>query len=451
MILAHLERFFETEMMDPTATEVPADTDLLILIHPKGLSDATLYAIDQFVLAGGKLIAFVDPHCETDPAGQQNMFQPPQPGATAASDLNRLFQAWGFEMVPSKVVGDRQNALRVQYQDSQQRMKEGPFVVWLALGEDAVDSEDAITSLLQELRLNSPGNLRPTGDAETKFTPLVQSSEESMEIEAGMLQFRPNPDSLMRNFVPGFQKLTLAARVTGEVASAFPDGDPTAPAATEEPGAEEPATDVEEEPGETEDEETESTHLARSLGPINVVAVADVDMLADRQWVQEQRVMNISLGFTKISDNGDFLVNAVENLLGGEDLISIQSRGNYSRPFERVDQIRLDAEQRFRSEEMELERRLQEVSRRIQELQTDSAPGSAVLVPEDLVEQIAQARQDELDTKRELRNVQLNMRKDIERLGNRLKWMNIGLIPLLVSAAAIALGAWRIQHRTKGA
>jgi ABC-type uncharacterized transport system involved in gliding motility auxiliary subunit len=180
--------------------------------------------------------------------------------------------------------------------------------------------------------------------------------------------------------------------------------------------------------------------------------VADVDMLADNQWVTEQRLMNISLGFTKRSDNGDFLVNAVENLLGGSDLISIQSRGNYARPFDRVDQIRLDAEQRFRSEEMELERKLQEVSRRIQELQSNAAPGStSVLVPEDLVEQIAQARQDELDTKRELRNVQLNMRKDIERLGNRLKLLNIGLIPVLISAAAIALGAWRVQRRTKGA
>jgi len=435
-ILAHLGQFFETQVLEATATEVPADTDVLVLIHPKDLSDATLYAIDQYVLAGGKLVAFVDPHCEEDPAGQRNPMQQQQAPVSAASDLNRLFQAWGFEMVPSKVAGDRQNALRVQYQDGQGRMKEGPFVVWLGLSEDDVDPEDAITSRLDlGLRLNSPGVLRATANAETSFAALAQTSEESMEIDAAMLQFRPNPDSLMRNFVPGFQRLTLAARVTGEVASAFPDGDPAVTAPAPEDAA----------------EETDTGHLARSNGSINVVAVADVDMLADRQWVQEQRLMNISLGFTKLSDNGDFLVNAVEHLLGGSDLISIQSRGNYARPFDRVDQIRLDAEQRFRSEEMELERRLQEVSRRIQELQSEGAPGGTVLVPEDLVAQIAQARQDELDTKRELRNVQLNMRKDIERLGSRLKLMNIGLIPLLVSAAAIALGAWRVQRRTKGA
>ena len=413
----------------------------MLIIHPRNFADETLYAIDQFVLGGGRATIFVDPHCEADPAGQSNpMMQQQQPPGSAASNLNRLFQAWGFEMVPSKVAGDRQTALRVQYQDGQGRMKEGPFVVWLSLGADDVNSEDAITSRIDlGLRMNSAGILRATAAAETSFTPLANTSQESMEIDAGMLMFRPNPDSLMRNFVPGFQRLALAARVTGEASSAFPDGDPTAATPVDEEGADEsPAVDT--------------GHLARSNGPINVVAVADVDMLVDNQWVREQRLMNISLGFTKLSDNGDFLVNAVENLLGGSDLISIQSRGNYARPFGRVDQIRLDAEQRFRSEEMELERRLGEVSRRIQELQSDAAPGTtSVLVPEDLIEQIAQARQDELDTKRELRNVQLNMRKDIERLGSRLKWMNIGLIPVLVSAAAIALGAWRVQRRTKGA
>jgi len=434
-ILAHLNRFFDTVMMAPTDTEIPADTDVLVVIHPKDLSNATLFAIDQYVLGGGKLIAFVDPHCEADPAGQQNPMQP-QPGASAASDLNRLFQSWGFEMVTSKVAGDRKNALRVQYQDGQ-RLKEGPFVVWLQLGEDALDPEDAITSRPDlGLRMNSPGILQPLPDAKTTFTPLVQTSEESMEIDGGMLLFRPNPDALMRNFVPGFQKLTLAARITGEARTAFPEGDPAGAPDAPENGEPEEAADA------------TATGPELTSGAIQMIAVADVDMLADRQWVQEQRLMNISLGLTKLSDNGDFLVNAIENLLGGNDLISIQSRGNYARPFERVDQIRLDAEQRFRSEEMELERKLQEVTRRIQELQSESAPGSTVLVPDDLAQQIAQAKQDELDTKRALRNVQLDMRKDIERLGTRLKWMNIGLIPVLISAAAIALGAWRVQRRS---
>ena len=374
-------------------------------------------------------------------------------GAPRASDLNRLFQAWGFEQVPGKVAGDRENAVQVSYQDGG-KVKQVRYVVWQRFGQDAIDREDVVTSLLNEMFLESPGVLRPTLDATTTFTPLIQTSEESMEVDVGMLQFMPDPERLLSQFVPGFERLTVAARVSGDVQSAFPDGPPGA-AADDTPPMDEEVDEEGDEDGESPEDESGETpeadgdHLAASAGPINVIVAADVDMLWDERWVQEQRFAGLSLGWQKVSDNGDFLTNALENLIGGEELLSIGVRGGYSRPFGRVEEIQRDAEQRYLSQEQELEQRLQEAEQRINELQKEKATDSALILSPEQQAELKRARQDMLDTKRSLRDVQHNLRKDIERLGSRLKLINIALVPLVVGVAALALGTYRIRRRAR--
>ena len=415
---------------------------MLVLIHPRELSESTLYAIDQFVLRGGNLVAFVDPHCEEDQSAVDPTNPMSQFGASRSSDLNRLFQAWGFESIPNKVVGDRQNALRVQVPDDRGQRTPIDYVVWQELVRENIDEEDPVTSLLTRILLAAPGALRPTAEATTTFVPLLSSSEDSMEIDVGRLQFRPDPKGLLASFVPGYQPLTFAARVTGEVETAFPDGRP-ADAGEGEDSAADSDGDVE---GEG-DGESDLMHLERSSGPIHVVAVADADMLSDRWWLTEQQLMGLSLGMKKSSDNADFLVNCIENLLGGEELISIRARGGYSRPFGRVEDLQKEAEQNYLSQQVELERRLQETEQRINTLQSEKSPDSALILSPEQEAELARAQEDMLETKRKLRDVRHELRKDIESLGTRLKWINILLIPALVSAAAVALGTLRIRRR----
>lgn len=461
--LDQLESFFDVEVLETDVEEIAGDVDVLLLVHPRDLGDATLYAIDQYVMRGGNLIAFVDPHCEEDQSANDPNNPMAQFGASRASDLNRLFQAWGFEEVPNKAVGDRQHALGVSINERNRRVAVD-YVIWMRLGQESFDETDAITSHLDQIMMAAPGFLRPTPDAETEFTPLIQSSEDSMEIDVGRLQFQPDPKGLLASFVSGNQALTLAARISGPAKSAFASGKPGAATAAEEDDGHDHAGELEEDgseagtngngaDGATGDEGAGDEaagadgHLAASEGSIHVIAVADADMLADRWWVEEQRLAGLSLGFAKTSDNVDFTINAIENLLGGDELISIRARGRFSRPFGRVQELERAAREEHISQETELNRQLQEAQRRINKLQREKSPDSALILSPAQQEELAKLRAAEIETKRKLREVQHSLRKEIDGLGTRLKWLNIALIPVLVSAAAIALGAWRIQRR----
>jgi ABC-type uncharacterized transport system involved in gliding motility auxiliary subunit len=433
--------FFELVFMRPSDEEIPEDIDALLVIHPSELSETLQYALDQYVMAGGKLVAMVDPHCEAD----NSTVDPTNPmgsmGASRESDLNGLFGSWGFEVVRNKVVGDKTYGLPVQLPGA--RTPQGvQYVPWMQVGEDSLDREDPVTSLLNAIMLISPGAVRATADATTTFTPLIETSEESMEIDVGQLQFRPDPQGLLERFVPGMTKLALAARVTGETRSAFPDGKPLGAV---------PGTEGEEDSESPEDAET--PHLDASDGPIHVIVIADADMIADRWWIQESTLFGqVSLGWRKTSDNCDLVLNAVENLTGGEDLISIRARGKFSRPFERVEAIRRDAQQRFLSQEQELERRMRELEEELTQLQAERDPNDPsaqyILSPEQ-ARRYEQAMLDREETRKKLRDVRHDMDKDIERLGNQLEGLNIFAIPLLVSVVAIGLGVWRVQRRTR--
>lgn len=435
--LDQIGQFFEVERVETSATELPADLDALVLVHPRDLSEALQYAIDQYVMAGGALVAFVDPHCEQDQSGVDPSNPMSAMGADRGSDLNRLFQAWGFEVVSRKVVGDRANGLTVRDPMSQ-RGDPIRYVVWMQLREDALEQEDPVSSALSQLLLIAPGEVRALDEATTTLEPLVRSSEESMSIDVGRLQSFPDPSGLLESFVPGMQPLTLAARITGPATSAFADGKPAGLDAPEEGGEEDEAEDT-----------TSDEHLAQAES-IRVITVADADLLHDANWLREQQLFGQTIGYSKVADNCDLLVNAIENLIGGEDLISIRARGSYTRPFDRVDELRREAEQKFLAEETRLEEELQVAQRTIDQLQADKDPSdleSMLLFSPEQKQAYDEAMLARTEARKKLRDVRHSLDKDIEALGRNLKLVNIFAVPALVTLAALALGAVRMGRR----
>jgi ABC-type uncharacterized transport system involved in gliding motility auxiliary subunit len=292
-----------------------------------------------------------------------------------------------------------------------------PIVYLLAMVEEDFAQEDPVMSTLKTLRFSAAGSLRAKPDATTTFQPLIQTTDDSSEMNITSIKF-PNYQEMFTKFVPGYEKLTLAARVTGDVQTAFPDGKPvSAEADTEEP--------VEDGAGEE--------HLTASVAPLNLIVTADADMLADRLWISIQRIPGTNMAIRQMmSENADYMVSSLENLVGGTELTSIRARGEHSRPFERVDEIRRNAEQHFLAEETELDRRLRDIQRRLDELEGERGEGNGELVTAAQREEIRKARDEKVDTRKKLREVKHNLQKDVEALGTKLKWANILVMPALV-------------------
>lgn len=430
-IITQTQEFFETRFLPSSVTEIPDDVRVLVIVHPKNLGDATLYAIDQYVLGGGNTLVFVDPHCDADTAGADPMDPMSGMGKSKASGLPKLLRSWGLELVADKFVGDRGNALPVEV-GTPLRPRRVNFVGFVELGSRDLDADDPTTSLLQALRFGIPGALRPLPGATTTFHPLAHSSEDAMLVDRSAIQYVPDPEEILRTFVPDMQRFTLAARVTGPASSAFPDGSPAKLPEDGSPADEDP---------EGSTDEGRAAH--RAEGDVNLIVVGDCDVLADRFWVQKQSFAGATL-ISKTADNGDFFANCVENLAGGENLIAIRAAGEYQRPFERVEELRREAEAAYLQEKRELETKQQEIDGEINNLIRSATPGSTqVILTKEQQEQLESMREEREEIRRRLRDVEYGLRKDIERLGTKVKLANILLVPALVGLAALGLGVFR--------
>jgi len=417
-VLSYLDQLFETRVLSDGLAAIPDDVDVLLIVHPKGFSDATRYAIDQYVLNGGNAIVCVDAWCDSDVSGDDPSNPYAGMSADKTSELGALLAAWGVELVPGRLAADRKNAILASTRTEQWSM-----VVWLGLRQDAFDQDDAITSSLGEVRLATAGILRQAAGATTTFAPLIRTSEDSMDLDQGAVQFQANPRELLANFVPTHERYTVAARVTGPAKTAFPDGKPN------EMGAEG------DDPTPDEDFTAE--------GDVQLVVISDADFLHERFWLQQS-----FLGPVKAADNGDLVVNAIENLAGGADLIGIRGRAGAARPFERVEAIRREADEKFLDEEKRLQAKLRATDERINELLQQQDPGSLILTPE-IEAELDKSYEEKSRTNQQLREVQYNLGKDIKRLGTRLKWLNIALLPALITLTAVVLGAAGKRRRSK--
>ncbi len=417
MISDQLHRQFDVEVI-LSEKVIPEDVDVLMVVHPHGLSDSALYAADQFVLRGGHALVFADPVSEFESASR------PGAGVSEEGTADKLLAAWGLTMELGKVVGDMTVSQRVSYRDDNQ-LKTVNYLPWLALREDLINREEVTTAQLDILNLASAGSLTQTEDARTSLTHLLSSSTRSMLIDGSYLVFRPDPAKLMSEFSPSGVSFTLAARVKGPAATAFPDGPP-----------------MDENTDEGKKEFSE--HLAKSADDINVVVVADSDLLQDRFWVEIQNFFGQRLPLP-IADNADLVINLLDQLGGSSDLIGIRSRASTFRPFELFDRVSQDAELKFRVKEQELVSRLKEAEGKLNELQSQRQDPESPEFTTEQEEELENFRTEKVKVRRELRNVQFELRRDIERLQAWIKFVNIGLVPLLL--VVFAVGSWAVRRR----
>lgn len=437
---SQLEEFFEIQPIRASSGEIPEDIDVLVLVHPKDLTDETLFAIDQFVLRGGRLIAFLDPHSEAD-AARAN---PSQPGADTGSNLEKLLAAWGVEMPADRIAGDLRAARRVQVpSESESRVAAIDYPLWMALTGNNFDRNDQITSTLNQLNLASPGYLRKIEGSTLEMTPLLfTSAEGGGTVDATRVKGRAaDPLGVVRGFETAGESLTLAARLHGQVKTAFPDGPP-------KPDGEEDEAEQATDSDSATEEESPSQHLLESENPIDVVVVTDVDLLADAMWVRVQDFFGQRIA-VPMAQNGTFFVNAIDNLSGSSELIGLRGRGVAQRPFTTIQEIQREAERGFRAKEQELLAKLQETENRLQDLQKqEEGQGATVLTPEQK-EAVESFRDEAVRIRQELREVQHALRRDVENLTSWIKAANIGLIPVLVAIVAVVLAAVRRSQRKR--
>lgn len=420
-IVSLLREVFEVRDLGTEPTEIAQDVDTLLLIHPKNLSDQARYAIDQFVLKGGKAMVFVDPYAEEDTASPdpQNPMVMPQTG----SNLPDLMEKWGVKLVADKVAADLDHAIRVAYAGNR-GPQEIEYLPWLRLGSAELNQDDFVTSELNTVNLGSAGILERIEGATTEFRPLISTGKRSMPYDREAVLFVRDPAGLLENFKPGDKELVVAARIRGPAKTAFPNGRPK----------------------KKDDDPTDPNFIAESKAPINLIVVADTDILADRFWVQFQNFLGMRIPST-IADNADFVINALDNLGGNDDLISLRSRGHYARPFDRVEAIQREAEAQFRDKERALQAKLEETEKKLADLQQQKQGGSKLLLSPEQRQEIERFREEQLKTRKELRAVQHDLKRNIERLGTGLKFINISLIPLMIGIAAIGMPLYRAKRR----
>lgn len=424
-VISQLRQLFVLKQLDVAAKEIGEEIDILMVVHPKNLRESALYAIDQFVMRGGKALFFVDPHSEIDiPVRQQN--SPLEVEGGRSSNVKQLFDAWGIDYNPSSVVLDRKYALTVGGGANQGQSR---HYALLGIDRDDLDTEDVISSELELISVGVAGHIKAKEKADTQITPLVTSSDDAALVDAVRFRFLPDLSQLSNNFNPTGERYTFMGRVQGKLNSAFPNGRPKTPEDGEQQGA-------------------QATHLTGTQGDVNLIVVADTDILSDRMWVQVQEFFGQKI-FNTWANNGDLVINAVDNLTGSSDLISIRGRGTSSRPFVRVNELRLAADQKFRATEESLQAKLAETEQKLVELQKQRDDTNALMLSPEQESEIQKFQQEKLSVRKQLRQVRHNLNLDIERLGTKLKFINIGLVPIIISILALVLSIVRSKKRKR--
>ncbi|MEQ8266005.1 MAG: Gldg family protein [Parvibaculum sp.] len=434
MIYEELQNRFEIEFLEQQFQAVPDKVDVLMIAHPKPLDQATLYAIDQFVMRGGHILAFIDPHSEVSltagPDGQ------PIRGYTEASNLEPLLKSWGIGYDPSKIVGDRAIAQRVRT-GLDARRQESDYVIWLAVPRDNIDTTDIVTADVLRLNLGTVGYFTPAKDATTVFSPLVTSSKDSVLYDLDYVKSGPRPDDLLRNFKPTDTAYVIAARVSGPVKSAF-SGPPAA-----EPVAQEGSMSP------RKSQEKAGPYIGQSEQDANIIVFADSDIFDDRFWVRTESYLGERVA-QPIADNAVFIMSAIDNLMGSNELISLRARDRIDRPFVVVEDLRRTAERRFLAEQEALEKKIAETERNLTELQTQ-APADEFAAAggesDGEAAEIRRFRAELLESRKKLRNVQRDLRRDVEQLGAQLRFVNIALVPIVLAIVAIAAAFLRYRRR----
>ena len=429
IVYSDAQQLFDVRPLEPNATRIDPATNVLVLVHPKELSAATQFAIDQYALQGGHILAFVDPLAEGDMSGAEAGNPMAAMGADRSSHLAPLLTAWGLKFNTDEVVADRAHALSVTLRQGEQPVE---HLGILGLDQDSFARDDVITAGLSSVNVATTGHLDPLTGAQACqpvkgsracFEPLLQSSSDAETLPVARFRMLLDPTTLLDGFKPTGRRYVIGARVTGNVHSAFPAGPPQG--VTLAAG---------------------QTALKQSAKPINLVVFADTDMLQDFMWVREQNFFGQRMTQAWAS-NGDLVENALDNLAGSADLISVRSRATFQRPFDRVERLRRAADERLHAKEQELEAQLRDTETKLTALQSKKDNSSSLILTPEQEHEIEHFQTEKVRIRKELRAVRAGLNENIERLGTTLKIINIVVVPLVFAVIALLVWLWRRQRR----
>jgi ABC-type uncharacterized transport system involved in gliding motility auxiliary subunit len=421
-IYTAIQQLFTVRALTADADHIDKDVDVLMVVHPKHLPPKTLYAIDQFVLRGGRLLLLVDPNSGADISGSDP--SNPMAAATAnhSSDLQPLLTTWGVDYDPTKVIGDLVLGLEVRTDPSSPPTR---HIGILGLHRGNLDQKDVVTSSLETINLATVGSLAAQPGAKTKFEPLMFSSTSAGPIPEQRFNGLTDPAALRDGFKSTGTRYTIAARITGIVDSAYPAGPPV----DQKPVAGPPIA-----------------HLTKSSVPANIVVIADTDFLMDYLWVQTRELFGQRVA-QAFANNGDLVANVLDNLSGSSALISIRGRASFSRPFERVDAIKRRADDRLRAKALGLQAELQQTESKLTDLQSKRNDQSSIMLSPEQEAELKRFTAEKSRVRKELRETQRGLDVDINRLQSWIKVMNIAVAPLLVAVVGVMILAWRRRRR----
>ncbi|MDJ0937087.1 MAG: Gldg family protein [Kiloniellales bacterium] len=419
-----LEQFFDLSFLEVQGEtlEIGEGIEVLLLAQPEGLSQGALYAVDQFVLRGGRVLALIDPWSEALSEINQR-----SGGyvSTGAAEMAPLLAAWGLAIDPETIVGDRLSARKVAAR-VRGRQVVTEYVPWLSLGAERLAAEDTVTTELQVINLNAAGAITAVEGATTALEPLITSSEQSLPIAVSEIQVAPDPVALLAKFLGPGESKVLAARVTGAVETAFPDGPPEA---------------LLEASGDAE--ALKQAHLTESEGAANLIVIADSDLLVDSVWSRADSLFGQQLALP-IANNVDLVVNSLDNLSGSEGLISLRGRALVDRPLTLIEDIQRDAELEYRQQEQAIVERIEKAEEEIARLQQEEQ-ATGILQSAEADQALAKLRSDLIQARRELRDVQRALRRDIGEVEAWVKGVNIWGMPLVT--VVIAAGVLWLRRR----
>jgi ABC-type uncharacterized transport system involved in gliding motility auxiliary subunit len=439
--LSQMKQFFDVQPISGDVEKLPDETRVLMVVHPQDLSEKTLFTIDQWVMAGNATMIFVDPFAENQ-VGPRGM---PPPNST--SNLEPLFKAWGVKFDTTRAIGDPDYALQTE-RNVGGRPVASQNLPWMALRGDALARDEAILAQLSAVVMTTAGAFETTKDGVT-LRPLVRASSAAVTLDAALAGDRSgDPRRLLVGLTKAPKPPILAARLTGSLDSAYPDG-----LKKEQKKPEDEAKADEKKPDEAKPEAAKADEakkdeakpadniLKKSAKPANVILIGDADMLMDRNWIQTHSLFGQQVA-QAFANNGDFVINAIEQMAGGAVLSDLRGRGVSWRPFELIQRMEAEADGRFRAKEQELTTQLRDTEQKLSQLPKAAEGSNDVLTPEQ-AKAIEGFRTQLLAIRSQLRDVQFALRRDVDNLKNLITALNVGAVPVTVGCIALAFGLRR--------
>ena len=400
-VLAQMKTLFDVQFLEDSQTELPKNTKVLMLINPKYLSDNTMFMIDQWILNGGSTLIFLDPYAETEMG-----LNPGMPALNPRSDLKKIINAWGIEFDNKKSIADPKFALRT-VRNIKGRQVEVSNYPWIQVGNEGMNQKEAVLAQLSSIVLTNAGSFI-LKDKEISFEPLLTASQFAGMVDADKAgNPQEDPRKLLKDLKTSNEKIIISGWLRDNLNSAFPEG-------------------LKDKKGVT-----------KSIKKSNVLLVGDADMLMDRNWITKQNLVGQEIA-TAFANNGDFVLNVVENMIGGSVLSDLRGKGISWRPFLKIAELERKAEEKFLSKEQSLAEKLGKMELKIQELTKNNKSEKDVLSPE-TIKAIEGFKLEMMSTRAELRTVKFNLRSDVENLKSWIMFINIGLLPTLIAALALLI------------